>query len=1206
MLTVAKIDAEKGKDYYIKGYYLESTSRWWGQGAAKLKLSGAVDDEKVFQRILNGYSPSGRKKLGSKGIAAKKNRRAAVDCTFNAPKSVSLQALVGGDERLLDAHAKAVEKTLQLIEDRYSHTRVRNGHDRLVVNTGNLVVAQFDHIDTRAVKADENQPKDTGPDPHLHTHCLIMNMTELKRGVWYSHLNDAIYRHQKHLGMVYQHHLAMEVQKLGYEVEAKGQGQFDIKGFKQEDLQEFSKRRQKILATARNPDSAFDRYAAWDMTRQRKKEIVPYKLRQRWRQEAEALGIEFVVPNEVHQTQDVKVEKQVITERLLNEAISHCAERNVAFNQEELEKFILLEKLPVAIDELVEAIKQHPELIRLAERTGNRYTTQSALLRELATIRLMQEQQGKVSQILSPSITEEVLGNISLTDGQREAISTALTTTDGILAWQGVAGAGKTYALNHFTALAQQQGYVVKGFAPSAEAAKVLENEVGIETHTVARLLHSGNDSIPEPNQLWIIDEAGLLSAEAAYQLLKKAEQEQARVLFVGDTRQLSAVEAGNPFKSLQQAGMTTAYMDQSLRQKAPHLQEAVDLIAKGEIHSGFELLDKEHCIEEVERDEKVQRIVDDYLAVSPEQRDKTLVLAGTNFERLNITQGIREGLRREGRLGEDKQVKQLKRKDLTKVQMKYAHNFDFGDVIVPLKDYKKRQLSKGKRYVVVGFENDNVVLRDDEGVTTTVDLGFEKAAYTQGDLAISVGDTLKWTKNNGYLERRNGQQFKVTAIDQDTATIEYEDGKREQINLNDAQHFDYALVSTTYSSQGKTADKVLISADFTVGKESFYVAVSRVKHDLKLYSENKAELLEKALTSRAKENPLELLRARQKALFKETEVNEKEVSSLTPQQSSVSVIESNKNVTDLPQDPPLDAVSWVPSNRNPARDNDEELIDTSTKISHEELQSLINKSSDLVAQLEIILDKKNDTNNDIIDSDITESESVIDAEFINSSNQGKQSVSEPTIISEEADTFLNESLKQLNDYLAKSNQISDQNQKRLQELAERLKGDNKPKPTTEKRGVKKPAINKNLISYPIPKQKVKPSQNKPRPEKKLLPTPSKQQRLADLNNVLAISSLTKLMQFLNIPPRQGWRQFKQPPYLIKASTDYQTIELYSANRQGLILQKKDGRIQGNLNEKDRELIALIEPEIDQRLNQVKSKRVQQSQQRSRDNGLSL
>ena len=95
-------------------------------------------------------------------------------------------------------------------------------------------------------------------------------------------------------------------------------------------------------------------------------------------------------------------------------------------------------------------------------------------------------------------------------------------------------------------------------------------------------------------------------------------------------------------------------------------------------------------------------------------------------------------------------------------------------------------------------------------------------------------------------------------------------------------------------------------------------------------------------------------------------------------------------------------------------------------------------------------------------------------------------------------------------------------------------------------------------------------------------------------------------MQFLNIPPRQDWRQFKQSPYMIKASTDYETIELYSSDRRGLILQKKDERIRGYLNEKDRGLIALIDPEIEERLNQVKPKPVQKSQQLSRDNGLSL
>jgi ATP-dependent exoDNAse (exonuclease V) alpha subunit len=64
------------------------------------------------------------------------------------------------------------------------------------------------------------------------------------------------------------------------------------------------------------------------------------------------------------------------------------------------------------------------------------------------------------------------------------------------------------------------------------------------------------------------------LSAKDALALVTKAQAQQARVVLVGDTRQLSAVEAGNPFKSLQQAGMATAYLTQSLRQKNQQIKE--------------------------------------------------------------------------------------------------------------------------------------------------------------------------------------------------------------------------------------------------------------------------------------------------------------------------------------------------------------------------------------------------------------------------------------------------------------------------------------------------------------------------------------------------------------------------------------------------------------------------------------------------------
>ena len=162
------------------------------------------------------------------------------------------------------------------------------------------------------------------------------------------------------------------------------------------------------------------------------------------------------------------------------------------------------------------------------------------------------------------------------------------TTTDQFIAWQGVAGAGKTYSLKLVAQLATEQGYEVTGYAPSAQAANTLSEEADIESNTVARLLHSdgvGAASLlenrarhnrPKKQAIWIVDEAGLLSAKDAHELLRKAQAQKARVILVGDIRQLSAVEAGNPFKSLQMAGIQTAYLEESRRQKTEALRAAV------------------------------------------------------------------------------------------------------------------------------------------------------------------------------------------------------------------------------------------------------------------------------------------------------------------------------------------------------------------------------------------------------------------------------------------------------------------------------------------------------------------------------------------------------------------------------------------------------------------------------------------------------
>ncbi|HYW21308.1 MAG TPA: MobF family relaxase [Nodularia sp. (in: cyanobacteria)] len=846
MLTAANVSSEMAVNYFVKNYYHQGKSLWSGQGALKLGLSGAIDDEDAFKNIIEGRSPQGHEQLNARVVKGKGfERRAALDCTFSAPKSVSLMALVGGDTRLIDAHHQALKEVLQLIEQRYAYTRVTDDNGRHRIKTGNLVVAQFDHIESRDL------------DPHLHTHCLLMNMTQTPDGKWLSLGNNEIFANKKFLGMAYQSYLAREVQKLGYEIELRLHGQFDIKGFKEQDLETFSKRRQQIIALSGANSTWAEREKIWDDTRQRKEKLPESELKAYWVEEAAALGITFVKPGEARK--NVPANDQNLS-HVLNLAIAHCSERNVAFTQEDLEKFVLEERLATDVTAIEPLIKSHQELIGLPGLT-HQFTTMTAVRRELATIELMQLGLGKVKPISQREVLKSLLQNTLLNQGQRQAVELAATTSDQFIAWQGVAGAGKTFALKELKAIARNADYTIIGFAPSSSAAKVLSEELKIQSETVARLLVSEPPSQIEPNQIWIVDEAGLLSAKDAYALLQRATLLQARVILVGDTRQLSAVSAGNPFKSLQQAGIKTAHLNESLRQKDPQLKLAVDLIADGRIEAGFERLEANGSILSIDSFSKIEQIANDYIVGTPEQRLKTLVLAGTNTERLALTQAIRSKLKGEGTLGETATITQLQTKNLTKVQMRFAHNFEIGDVIMPTRDYKRRGLEKGKLYEVVGQTTDKLTLIRDDGQHLEVDTAFDKAVYQRTEIEIAVGDRLQWKKNDRQLGRRNGQEFTVTGIDLNIVHIKYADTSTERISLAQAQNLDYALVSTTYSSQGKTADRVLISADFTIGQESFYVAASRARHELKIYTEDPTRLVELAQQSKAKENALELLR---------------------------------------------------------------------------------------------------------------------------------------------------------------------------------------------------------------------------------------------------------------------------------------------------------------------------------------------------------
>ncbi|MDE0108763.1 MAG: relaxase domain-containing protein, partial [Bryobacterales bacterium] len=294
----------QGVSYYEKDSYYardsdehRAASAWAGKGAAELGLEGPVDPE-TFRAVLEGEVPDGSgKRLGKRGREGEIHHRPGRDLTFSAPKSVSLAALVGGDERIVGAHDRAVAGALDWFERNAAETRMREpgsgpGQARAggrMVRAGGqkTVIATFRHDTSRNL------------DPALHTHSVIANMLLGPDGKWRTMANERLYASKMALGALYRNALAGELARLGYGIEkTHADGRFEIAGVSRETVEAFSTRRAEIEAamegrglgtTGENPHLA--RRAAL-MTRAAKREVDRDALGETWARQAVALDFD--------------------------------------------------------------------------------------------------------------------------------------------------------------------------------------------------------------------------------------------------------------------------------------------------------------------------------------------------------------------------------------------------------------------------------------------------------------------------------------------------------------------------------------------------------------------------------------------------------------------------------------------------------------------------------------------------------------------------------------------------------------------------------------------------------------------------------------------------------------------------------------------------------------------------------------------------
>lgn len=816
---------------------------FYGKGTVELKLEGTVTQEQ-FKSLFYGYKPGTQERIRGRKQNQHHQERLAEDITFSPPKSFSVALHVGKDYRLFEAHTEAVKEVIDIIERDYIQTRIRDGEDRQIVNTGNLIAALIPHHTSR------------DGDMQIHTHVVVFNGTECADGKYRALSTNAI-ASQQWLGHLYQSLLAQKVQKLGYKICPTKDG-FELSGISRKQIEVFSKRSRSIINSLQQQNKEINhknRDRATLTTRRAKNTVQTLEeYQQQWQTEALNCGITAPVP----QSKPVVPAQKQTAKEALDSAIAHYSEHSVSFSQDKIYEYIYQSGLQsFSASDLEREIKTHKSLISLENK---QFTTVEALKREIDTAR----QWLKGQRLATPLLALPEIEATKLNSGQAEAIRRTLTSTDRHQIIHGLSGVGKTTALGILRNQLRGTGVEIKGFAPTIEAAKELQKELNIKTNTVAHLALANPED--KPNQLWIIDEAGLMSASAARSILDKAESVNARILLVGDKGQNSSVEAGSPLRSLMKHGATTHSISQIIRQQNSVQKQAVELIAHGQGSEALELLNDKGYINEIEDDEvRSTEVAQQYLELSPKERQQTLIVTGTNKERRAITHKIRVGLQERGEIGQSIKAVGLVSRNLSKEQSKFTSNYRVGDYIKLFHDYKTTPLQKGQLYKVEKISSKGLSVSSYGGRNYTFDPSRfkDKQVFTSRQIEFAVGDQLRWSsgadKTKGQI---NGKQVKVKAIDSLSIKLEDNQGKIQSVSLLQPLPLDHDLVSTSYRAQGKSKKRVIVSAtnDPTSSLEPFYVKISRQIKDLKVYTQDLERLRNWVKRSNTQQNPLELI----------------------------------------------------------------------------------------------------------------------------------------------------------------------------------------------------------------------------------------------------------------------------------------------------------------------------------------------------------
>jgi len=849
MLSVANVRSPSAAasyfaaDNYYTGADADRSGTWVGKGAERLGLEGRVSAEQ-FDALLRGELPGGIQ-VGNAGQA----HRPGTDLTFSLPKSWSLLALVGGDQRIIGAYREAVIETLRWAEKNAAQTRMGSQAGYGKVATDNLTIGLFQHDTNR------NQ------EPNLHFHAVVANVTQGSDGKWRALRNDKLWSFNTLLNSMTMARFRLAVEKMGYEAGLVGKhGNFEAAGIAREQVMAFSTRREEVLAARRGSGLEAGIVATLE-TRKGKEPVRDREgLLSSWRQRAEEVGLDLgglidasqmraatkAVAGSKEQSllqrgiaklrefaQRIKgdpadplipahVLKQdaptIAAAQAVASAVRHLSQREAAFPREGLLKAALDFGLPTTVDHVETRVNALVRSGALEPGKGEHkgwLASREALDLEGTILANVDQGRGAVLPILDrPDAAERVQAvaalnhGISLNEGQENAASLVLSTRDRIVAIQGIAGAGKSSVMKPVAQLLREEGKQVLGLAVQNTLAQMLERDTGIRSMTIARFLAQWGKLLHEPGNatllsearsalgdyVLVLDEASMVSNEDKAKLVRLANlAEVHRLVLVGDKRQLGAVDAGKPFDLVQQAGIERANMDVNLRGRDPVLRRAQAAAQEGRIDDALQAL-APSTIEA--RGDSAIVAAEQWLSLSPADRGRTSIYASGRALRSAVNEAVQRGLKANGELGlRSGRLTIHSRVNVTHEELRYLRTYQPGMVLSFRSRDSTQKLSKGDYAVkTIDQARKQIVLEDRKGRLRKFNParlrpgadGDRLSLFERKSLSIIEGDKIRWTDNDHKRGLFNADQARIVAIDAKGVTVETSGGKELRLSRGD------------------------------------------------------------------------------------------------------------------------------------------------------------------------------------------------------------------------------------------------------------------------------------------------------------------------------------------------------------------------------------------------------------------------------------